>query len=152
MKAAYRVLALLVALLVFVQAAAIAYAMFGLAKWINDGGTLDKAAMESRELTFDGVLGFAVHSVTGMMVIPVVSLLLLLVAFFAKIPGGVMWAALILVAVVVQVLLGLNGEAVPAVGALHGLNALLLFGLAVMAVMRSRRSVGDTEHREPTHV
>ena len=40
--------------------------------------------------------------------------------------------------VVLQVLLGLFGHAVPLLGALHGLNALLLFGVAVMAAMAAR--------------
>ena len=43
MKKVYRVLAFLVAAGVAVQAAAIAYGMFGLLKWIEKGGTLDKA-------------------------------------------------------------------------------------------------------------
>lgn len=152
MKAAYRVLAILIAVLVVVQAAAIAYAMFGLTKWVTDGGTLDKAAVESRELTFDGVVGFMVHGMNGMMLIPLVSLLLLVVAFFAKVPGAVMWAGLILVTVVVQVLLGMFGRDIPVMGALHGVNALVLFGLAVMAAKRSKAAVGSTDHREPAHV
>ncbi len=47
MKSAYRVLAYLMALEVLVQAGAIAYALFGLGAWIQSGGVLDKAAMES---------------------------------------------------------------------------------------------------------
>jgi hypothetical protein len=41
MRTTYRVLAYLVALEVAVQAAAIAFAVFGLGLWIEDGGTLD---------------------------------------------------------------------------------------------------------------
>ena len=56
MRKAYRVLAYLVAAGVALQAAAIAYAMFGLTKWIERGGTLD----QSTELTpaLDGYTGF----------------------------------------------------------------------------------------------
>ena len=43
MRATYRVLAYLLALEVVVQAAAIAWAVFGLTAWIEGGGVLDKA-------------------------------------------------------------------------------------------------------------
>ena len=55
MRATYRVLAYLLALEVVVQAAAIAWAVFGLSTWIEDGGVLDKAGMESEGTAFDGV-------------------------------------------------------------------------------------------------
>jgi hypothetical protein len=60
----------------------------------------------------------------------------LVVSFFAKIPGGVTWAALVFLAVVVQVALGLFAHALVGLGILHGANALVLFGLAVMAGKR----------------
>ena len=152
MRSAYRVLAMLVAALVVVQAAAIAYAVFGLTKWVDGGGTLDKAAMESEDTTFDGVVGFMIHGMNGMMLIPLVALLLLIVSFFAKVPGGVKWAGLLLLAVVVQVLLGMFGHDTPALGGLHGLNALVIFGLAVMAALRSKTVTSDLHDRETAHV
>jgi len=60
MRSAYRVLAYIVAVEVVIQAAAISYALAGLGKWVSDGGTLDKAAMESEDTTFTGVVGFIV--------------------------------------------------------------------------------------------
>ena len=138
MRSAYRVLAFLVAGLVVVQAFAIAYAMAGLGKWVQDGNTFDKAAFESDDLTFDGIAGFMIHGINGMMLIPLVALLLLIVSFFAKVPGGVKWAGLVLLFVVIQVALGIFGHEIPILGGLHGLNALILFGLAVTAGMRSR--------------
>ena len=84
-----------------------------------------------------------------MMIIPVLALLLLIVSFFAKVPGGVMWAGLILLDVVVQVMLGLFGHEVPAIGALHGINALILFGLAVTAPMRAKEPVLTTGTTAP---
>ena len=139
MRSAYRVLAFLVAGLVVVQAAAIAYAVFGLGKWVEEGGTLDKAAMESEDTTFDGVLGFMIHGMNGMMLIPLVALLLLIVSFFAKVSRGVAQAGIILLLVVVQVALGIFARELPGLGALHGLNALLLFGAAVMTGVRAKR-------------
>ncbi len=144
MRSAYRVLASLVAGLVVVQAFAIAWAVAGLGKWVQDGNTFDKAAFESDDTSFDGIVGFMIHGINGMMLIPLVALLLLIVSFFAKVPGGVKWAGLVLLFVVIQVALGLFGHEIPILGGLHGLNALILFGLAVMAAMKSRETVADT--------
>jgi hypothetical protein len=141
MRSAYRVLAFLVAGLVVVQAAAIVYAVAGLGKWVEDGGTLDKAAFESDDLDFDGVIGFMIHGMNGMMLIPLVALILLIVSFFAKIPGGVGRAAMVLGLVILQVALGIFGHEVPAIGGLHGINALILFGAAIMAGIRAKEPV-----------
>jgi len=131
-------LAYAVAAEVIVQAMAMVFAIAGLGKWVEDGGVFDKSVMESDKAPFPEVVGFAIHGINGMMIIPLIALLLLISSFFAKIPGAVKWAALVLLLVVVQVTLGLVGHAVPAVGALHGLNALLLFSSAVYAARRRR--------------
>ena len=136
MKTAYKYLAGAIPVLVAVQAAAIAFAFFGLGKWIEDGGTLDKAAMEDEDLTFTGVLGFMVHGINGQMVIPLVALILLIVAFFAKVPGGVKWAAFILVDVIVQIAFAFGAFGAPAIGMFHGLNALFLAWLGYTAARR----------------
>jgi hypothetical protein len=140
MRKVYRVLAGLVAIGVVVQAMAMVYAVAGLGTWVEDGGVLDKAATESEDLSFSGAGGFALHAINGLMLIPVVALLLLLCSFFAKVPGGVRWSALVVVLVVVQATLGLLGHAVPAIGALHGLNALALFTAAGYTAWRARPS------------
>jgi hypothetical protein len=150
MKTAYRVLAFVIAAEVAIQAAAIAYALFGLGLWISDGGVLDKAAMESESSTFTGDGGFPLHGINGEIVIPVLVLLLLVVSFFAKVPRGVMWAGITLGLVVLQVLLGLFGHVVPFLGALHGINALLIFGVAVMAAMAARRTTIGERTVEPS--
>ncbi len=77
-----------------------------------------------------------VHGMNGTMLIPLIALVFMIVSFFAKIPGGVKWAGFVLLAVVVQVLLGMFAHEVPSLGILHGVNALVLFGLAVMAGKR----------------
>ena len=136
MKSAYKYLAGAIPVLVAVQAAAIAFAFFGLAKWIEDGGTLDKAAMEDEDVTFTGVLGFMVHGINGQMVIPLVAIILLIVAFFAKIPGGVKWAAFILLDVIVQIAFAFGAFGAPAIGMFHGLNALFLAWLGYTASRR----------------
>jgi hypothetical protein len=136
MRSVYRVFAYVIALEVVIQAAAISFGVFGLAKWVDDGATLTKATMENEDTTFNGLAGLVIHGMNGMMVIPLLALVFLVVSFFAKIPGGVTWAALVLLAVVVQVALGLFAHALVGLGILHGANALVLFGLAVMAGKR----------------
>ena len=131
MKTAYRVLAYLIALMVVVQAAAIAFAVAGLAIWVDEGGVFDKAAFEDDNLSFTGIAGFMVHGINGMMVIPLLALVLLIVSFFAKVPGGVKYAGIVLALVVIQVTLGIYGHETPYAGMLHGLNALILFSAAL---------------------
>ena len=140
MKSVYRVLAFLIALEVMVQAAAMVYAIAGLGIWVDsDNGVLDKAAFESEEFLFPEMVGFMIHGMNGMMIIPLLALVFLIVSFFAKVPGGVKFAALVLLAVVVQVALGIFGHENAIFGALHGINALILFGLAVTAGIRVNR-------------
>lgn len=131
MKSAYKYLAYLVAVEVMVQAAMMAFAVAGLGVWVDEGGVLDKAAFEDENLSFTGIAGFMVHGINGMMIIPLIALVLLIVSFFAKLPNGVRNAAVVLVLVVVQVTLGMFGHETPYAGMLHGLNALLLFAMAL---------------------
>ncbi len=134
----YRALAWLIAAEVVVQAMAIAYGMAGLGHWVDDGGVLTKASVEGDSAPFPEVAGFAVHGINGTLVIPVLALMLLIWSFFARIPGGRRWAGAVFVLVLVQITLGGLLHSVPALGALHGLNALLLFAAAVHAARRMR--------------
>lgn len=147
MKSVYRVLAYLIAVGVVVQAMAIVFAIDGLSKWIDGGGHLDKAVDLGVERPFPEVVGLDVHAVNGSIIIPVVALLLLISSFFAKVPGGVKWAGAVLLLVVVQVALGISGSDLPALGALHGLNALLLFLAAIYAGRRVGRTAAASVTR-----
>jgi hypothetical protein len=120
MKPTYRVLALLIALGVAVQTMSIALAFFIVLK--------DKDTGEN--------IGLELHSVVGMMVIPLLALVLLIISFFAGVAGGVKWAAIIFGLVVLQVLLAFAAVEAPAVGLLHGLNALALIAVAGIAGSR----------------
>jgi hypothetical protein len=135
---AYRTLAWLVAIAVAVQAATIAFAYFGLGAWIRGGGVLDAPAMQNHAAEFTGVAGFALHGVGGELAVPAIAVALLVVALFARVPGGLAWAASLVVMVAAQVLLGLFASGMPALGLLHGLLAV---GLAVVAVGAARRAV-----------
>ncbi len=139
MTKVYRVLAFVVAAGVAVQAAAIAYAVFGLTAWVSAGGTLDKAVLESR----GGELGFATHGIFGTMVMPLLALLFLVSSFFARVPGGVRWGLIVFGVTVVQIALGIFSHALPGLGWLHGLTALILFGVAVSAGLRVGRVSQD---------
>jgi hypothetical protein len=138
MRTAYRALASLIALEIAIQAAAITYYIFGRGKWINDGGVVDKATIESHAGNFAGANGFTVHSFNGEKVIPLLAVLLLLVSFFAQVARGVLWAGLVLVLVAIQVFLGLFGHSIPELGLLHGFNALVLLTVAIIATRLAR--------------
>lgn len=142
MRTVYKVLAYLIALEVMVQAAAMVYAVAGLGIWVDrDGGVLDKAAFESEETLFPEIVGFMIHGLNGMMVIPSLALIFLIFSFFAKVPGGWKWALGTLVLVVVQVSLGIFGHENAIFGLLHGVNALLLFSTALLAGLRVKRVI-----------
>ena len=134
MKKVYQVLAYVVAALVVVQAAAVAYGFFALDKYIASGHAVDQHLEY-----FPGHAGLETHGTAGVMVIPLVGLALVVVSFLAKIAGGVRWALIVFGTIVVQVLLGFAAHPVPALGMLHGIVAMALFGLAVTAAMRSGR-------------
>jgi hypothetical protein len=134
MRSVYRVLAFLIAIEVVIQAMAIAYAIAGLGKWVeDDGGVLNKQVLDAESADFPGVGGFMVHGMNGTMIIPILVLLLLIVSFFAKVPGGVRSALIVLVLVAVQVFLGIFAHSVPGVIVLHVLNAFAILGVAAMA-------------------
>ena len=141
MKTVYRVLAYVIAVLVAVQAAAIGYAVFAQLHWIEGGGTLDGAALESGA---PGTGAFLFHALNGAVFL-LLALVLLIVSFFAKIPQGVRWAVIVLVATVLQIALGTLSRLLAPIGAIHGAVALVLFGVAVMAAMRARKPAAVEE-------
>ncbi len=143
MRRIYTVLAYVVAAGVVIQAAAIAYGVAGLGKWVDGGGVFDKSVMESDQTPFPEIVGIMVHGLNGGIVIPVVALLLLISSFFAKVPGGIKWAGLVVLLVIIQVNLGFAGHDIPALGGLHGLNALLLFSAALYTARRVRKAVAS---------
>jgi heme A synthase len=134
MKTAYRVLAYAIAALVAVQAAAIGYAGFAQLNFIDGGGTVDGASIDSAP----GTGAYIFHAFNAGTVL-LAALVMLIVSFFAKIPQGVRWAVIVLVCTVVQIALGTLSHLLAAIGAVHGAVALVLFGVAVMAAMRARR-------------
>jgi hypothetical protein len=141
MRTTYKVLAYLVAAEVAIQAMVMVWAIAGLGKWVDGGGVFDKAVIEGDEsgpMPFPEVLGILVHGINGTFVIPGLALLLLIVSFFTKVRGATKWALIVFALVVVQGQLGFLGHELPVSGALHGLNALALFGVALYVGRRLR--------------
>jgi heme A synthase len=135
-KQTYRVVAGLIACGVLVQAGAIAFGWFDALNKIDNGLIVDK--------NYEGNAGHALHGLVGMYAMPVLGLLLLVVSFFAakSVPGARKWAGIVLGVIVLQVTLAFVAFGAPIVGALHGLNALVVFGTAVRTVLLTREPVG----------
>lgn len=139
MRRIYSAVAWIIAGAVVVQAASIAFAMGGMAHFIQEGGVIDKALVESSQATFTGDLGFPIHGIVGGLVIPLAALLLLIVAFFVKARGARMWAAIVLAVVALQITLGYSITDMPYLGLIHGANALAVLLTATYAALRIRR-------------
>jgi uncharacterized membrane protein len=128
-RATYRILAMLIAAGVVVQAASIAFALFDIAHKTDDGQVFTKD-------TENG--GIVFHAVLGMMVFPVLALLLLIVSFFARIPGGVKWAGIVFGVTLLQIVLAIVSHPVPLIGVLHAVNAFALAAVASLAMRQAR--------------
>jgi hypothetical protein len=132
MRATYLWLTRLIAVGVVLQAAFIAYGAFQI---LN-------AADHGKAFTGDSDFntGQLLHSIFGVMVIPVLALILLIVSFFARIPGGAKFAGIIFGLVVLQFVLAFVAFSAPVLGTLHGLNAFALAGVAGYAGRPARQS------------
>jgi heme A synthase len=138
-KQTYRVLSGLVALGVLVQASAVAGGWFTAIHDVDSGLVIDK--------NYEGNAFHGIHAFVGFNVMPLLGLILLIVSFFAakQVPGARKWAGIVFGLILLQVALALFAFSIPSLGALHGLNALVLFGTAVRASMLTRTAaVGRT--------
>jgi hypothetical protein len=124
MKTAYRVFAYLLALSVAVQASLIAFGAFALEHNIDNGPVSD-----------GDTTGMTLHHSFAYVVV-LFGVALLAVSFGAKIEHGVRWAAIPFGLIVVQFLLAYAAYSAAIVGVLHGLNALAIFAVALLAARR----------------
>jgi hypothetical protein len=131
-KQTYRVVSWLIALGVLVQAGAIAAGWFTAIHDIDNGLVIDK--------NYDGNAFHGIHGFVGFNVMPLLGLILLIVSFFAakSVPGARKWAGIVFGLIVLQVALALFAFSVPALGALHGINALAVLGTSLRASMLTR--------------
>jgi heme A synthase len=140
MRKAYQVIAWVICALVVVQAGAMALAVSGESKFIDDGGVIDKALVESAqeggEPPFSEAIGFMIHGMNGMMLLPLVGLGVSFAAGFAR---ARMLAAVVLLLIAIQIFMGLSASGLPILGLLHGMNALLIFATAMYAARLAGR-------------
>lgn len=137
MRPTYVVLARLTALLVLVQAASVAFGTFGILNFVEGGDDYTKSVAEDRTAT--GALGQDIHSM-GAAAMALLAIVLLIVSFFARIDGAVKWAGLVFLAVLAQWVFAILAFSAPVVGMLHGLNAFVIFGVAMSAAQNAIRS------------
>ncbi len=135
MRSAYKVIAHTTAGLVAVQAAAIALWVFGLFKWVDDGNSFTPQVSEDRGEGVTGSVGIAIHSF-GAIAIALLAIVLLIISFFAKFDGAVKWAGFVFLAVLAQWVFAIVAFEAPVAGLLHGLNALVVFSVALQAGRR----------------
>jgi hypothetical protein len=157
-RQAYRILALLVAAEVVVQAMAIAYFVAGLSRWMategrvgdvhpsamqslddaygGPSGVLDKVILRSADKWLDAGVGLTIHRVAETAVAPTLTLLLLLVAFATKVRAAVIWAGVILLGVALQAWLGLVAPVPPSLTAVCQIAAFAVFATALYAMGR----------------
>jgi hypothetical protein len=132
-KQTYRVVAGLVALGVLVQAGAVAFGWFDALSGLENGLVVDQ--------NYEGNAGHALHGIFGFYVMPALALILLIVSFLAatQVPEARKYGGIVFGLTLLQVVLAILAFAVaPVIGALHGLNALLLFAAGVRATLLTR--------------
>lgn len=139
MKQTYRVVAGLIALGVVVQASSVAFSWFQVISDVENGAVFD----ENSEFN----LGHLVHLFGGLYALPVLGLVLLIVSFLAakQVPGARKWGGIVFGLIVLQVALAIVAFALsPVLGALHGINALLILGAALRAASLTRSGASGT--------
>jgi hypothetical protein len=130
MRTGYRFVAQLIMAAVVVQAMAIALGVFAVEHDAASGRPFDQNSGDP--------LGVIIHGVVGEMIIPLLALLLVLLAFAGKVPGGIKAAVGVLTLVIVQIALGFAAFSVPMLGLLHGLGAFAILGAAAAGVKQAR--------------
>ena len=133
MRQTYRVVASLIALGVLVQAGAVAFGWFQVITDVEDGKVFD----ENAEFN----LGHLIHLYNGLYVMPLLALVLLGISFAVarSVPKARKWAGIVFGLVLLQVTLAFLGFLVaPVLGALHGINALLVLASAGRAASLTR--------------
>ncbi|MBN9613853.1 MAG: hypothetical protein J0H64_10460 [Actinobacteria bacterium] len=144
MRKTYRVLTLIALIEIIVQAGAVAWAQFGLARYVAEGNTINKAMLECRDcgMNFVEEYGFMVHGMNGAMIIPAIGLILLIVSFFVKNRTLTIWAAVAFVLILIQSqVLPMLSRDMPGFGAVHGVTALALLLVLVTMWIKAKPPV-----------
>jgi Family of unknown function (DUF6220) len=126
LRTIYRYWITLIWLAVVAQIAGAAYGAFYSAEKLGDQKGSDEHKIIS-EKVFDH--GFGFHTAFGYLIF-LAAVLLLILALAARLgKRRTLWALTVPVAVAVQIVLAWASESVHAIGILHGINALVIFGL-----------------------
>ena len=137
MRAAFRWLSAFLFVLVVVQ---IGFAAFGAFDAVHKA---DKVAISKKSIED----GFGVHAAIGSLILIVMLVLLVMAAAGRCGPDLVKLSAGIFALGLIQLLLGLVSTSAPAVGFLHGVNALLIFsatGLLAHKMWAGGRASGQS--------
>jgi hypothetical protein len=135
--AVYRWWSALVVLAIVVQIGFAGYGAFGVAKDAGDG-SVDEDKFDDR---------FGPHTGFGYLVVLMILLLLIFGAVARVGRPRIVWSAVLFGLGILQILLAWFGSDVPAIGALHPINAFLILGLAgriAYANFRGARAVETT--------
>jgi heme A synthase len=100
---------------------------------------LNKQVLDDEDLHFQGVGGFAIHGMNGMMIIPLIAIVFLIVSLLAnkQLPGAAKRGGILFGMVALQVFLGLTLHDVVVLAPLHALNGL---GILAMAFVTARQA------------
>ncbi|MGZ0148088.1 hypothetical protein ACXJJ3_13535 [Kribbella sp. WER1] len=127
MRNVYRIVGLTIAIAVVLQIASIALSGFTIAKDANDGASIGADYSN---------FGEAYHSIAG-SVIGLLALVFLIVSFLTDVPRGRVLAGIVVGLVVVQFVLAVVSFGIPALGVLHGINGLVIAGIASAGARRA---------------
>lgn len=133
MRSAYRVLAYLLAASVAAQVSLIAFGAFALENKIDSGPVSD-----------GDTTGVTLHHAFAYVVL-LCAVALLGVSFLAKVEHGVRWAAIALGLIGLQFMLAYAAYDTAVIGVLHGLNALAIFAVALLAARRVPKTASAAE-------
>jgi len=137
MRMAYRYLAATIFALVVVQIGLAAYGAFDEIHKSESAPVTKKAAEDA----------FGAHAILGSVVVLLIIVLLIVAAAGRMGVAKVRWAAIIAGLGILQFILGAVSTSAPAVGFLHGLNAVAIFvttGMLAHRAWRSERAGADT--------
>ncbi|MEV8373348.1 hypothetical protein AB0P21_11460 [Kribbella sp. NPDC056861] len=127
MRAAYRVVASVIAVAVVLQVASIALAGFTVASDAEDGVTIGADYSN---------FGQSYHSMAG-TAIGLLALVFLILSFLTDVPRGRTLAGVVVGLVVLQFVLAVVSFGTPALAVLHGINGLAIAGVAGAASRRA---------------
>jgi hypothetical protein len=128
MKEAFKYLTSVLFVAVVVQVALAGYGAFNATSKADDDGSVTKHTVES---------GFDAHAALGTAIL-VVMLLLVLLALAGRLgPLWLKWAGGLFVLGILQLPFAALGDAVPALGFLHAVNALAIYAAAALLAHRA---------------